>query len=58
LLARLKNAGWLAYRWEESSSGPPRKYYKLTDNGSQLLDSLNGEWDQFVNAVNSLKNPT
>ena len=33
LLTRLKNAGLLEYRWEESSSGPPRKYYSLSDSG-------------------------
>lgn len=54
LLTRLKNAGWLEYRWEESKSGPPRKYYKLTENGERLLEALDQEWNQFVNAVNSL----
>ncbi len=29
LLTRLKNAGLLDYTWVESTSGPPRKYYKL-----------------------------
>ena len=33
LLTRLKNAGLLSYRWEESTSGPPRKYYELTGFG-------------------------
>ena len=37
LLTRLKNAGLLAYRWEESTSGPPRKYYALTENGKLFL---------------------
>ena len=54
LLTRLKNAGWLDYRWEESKSGPPRKYYKLTENGERLLAALDQEWNAFVNAVNSL----
>lgn len=54
LLTRLKNAGWLEYRWEESKSGPPRKYYKLTPNGERLLQTLDQEWNQFVQAVNSL----
>ena len=35
LLTRLKNTGLLTYRWEESTSGPPRKYYKLTETGEQ-----------------------
>jgi len=44
----------LEYRWEESKSGPPRKYYKLTPNGERLLETLDQEWNQFVQAVNSL----
>ena len=40
LLTRLKNAGLLSYRWEESKSGPPRKYYQLTEIGSEFLKEL------------------
>ena len=36
LLTRLKNAEVLTYRWEESTSGPPRKYYSLTAHGQRL----------------------
>ncbi|MEY3101921.1 MAG: hypothetical protein RL558_198 [Bacteroidota bacterium] len=56
LLTRMKNSGWLDYRWEESKSGPPRKYYQLTEEGRNLLEALNQEWTGFVDAVNSLKN--
>jgi PadR family transcriptional regulator PadR len=51
LLNRLKNAGFLDYNWKESTSGPPRKYYKLTENGATFLDSLLGSWDQLDKAV-------
>jgi PadR family transcriptional regulator PadR len=51
LLTRLKNAGLLTYRWVESNSGPPRKYYKLTYDGEQCLMELNYSWQQLVNAV-------
>ena len=37
LLTRQKNAGLLSYRWEESSQGPPRKYYRLTEKGKEFL---------------------
>ena len=40
LLTRLKNAELLTYRWEESTSGPPRKYYKLTNEGKTFLKEL------------------
>ncbi|MEO6884258.1 MAG: PadR family transcriptional regulator [Bacteroidia bacterium] len=51
LLTRLKNEGLLTYRWEESSSGPPRKYYKLTEIGTKFLDELNMTWNELVEAV-------
>ena len=51
LLTRLKNAGLLAYRWEESTSGPPRKYYALTENGKLFLTGLNATWSELQLAV-------
>ena len=51
LLMRLKNDGLLSYRWEESTSGPPRKYYKLTALGEQFLNELKNTWDELVDAV-------
>jgi len=52
LLTRLKNAGLLNYRWEESTSGPPRKYYGLTETGKLFLNELNITWSELQNAVN------
>ena len=51
LLTRLKNAGLLNYRWEESTSGPPRNY-GLTETGRLFLKELNGTWTELQNAVN------
>ena len=51
LLTRLKNAGLLNYRWEESTSGPPRKYYALTELGQRFLNELTTTWDELQNAV-------
>jgi PadR family transcriptional regulator PadR len=51
LLTRLKNAGLLNYRWEESTSGPPRKYYGLTETGKIFLSGLNTTWNELVAAV-------
>ena len=56
LLTRLKNDGLLSYRWEESTSGPPRKYYSLTETGTKVLESLKDNWMQLSNSVNSLIN--
>ncbi|MDG1573393.1 PadR family transcriptional regulator [Robiginitalea sp. M366] len=56
LLTRLKNAGLLSYRWEESSSGPPRKYYGLTETGKMFLKELDTTWDELRTAVNVVTN--
>jgi PadR family transcriptional regulator PadR len=54
LLTRLKNADMLTYRWVESSSGPPRKYFSLTGKGEQFYLELEATWNELANAVNSL----
>lgn len=51
LLTRLKNAGLLAYNWVESTSGPPRKYFKLTDDGEVFLQELEETWNDLSHAV-------
>jgi len=56
LLTRLKNDGLLSYRWEESTMGPPRKYYELTDKGKIFLNELNTAWLDFVRTVNLIVN--
>jgi len=55
LLTRQKNAGLLSYRWEESTQGPPRKYYSLTESGKEFLKDLDTSWHELVNAINNLK---
>jgi PadR family transcriptional regulator PadR len=56
LLTRLKNDGLLNYRWEESTSGPPRKYYTLTETGKIFLGELHATWIDLKNAVNLVTN--
>lgn len=56
LLTRLKNAGLLTYRWEESKSGPPRKYYSLTELGKSFLEELSKTWEELEKAVNNTRN--
>jgi len=51
LLNRLKNEGILEYRWEESKSGPPRKYYKITPKGKALLEELIKSWNELLASV-------
>ena len=54
LLTRQKNAGLLSYRWEESTQGPPRKYYNLTELGHEFLKELDNSWNELVTAVESI----
>ena len=51
LLTRLKNADLLQYRWEESTSGPPRKYYSITTKGKSFLSELQQVWNELNKAV-------
>ncbi len=57
LLTRLKNGGLLSYRWEESTSGPPRKYYGLTPTGHDFLKELNTTWEELQHAVTLVTKP-
>jgi PadR family transcriptional regulator PadR len=53
LLTRLKNNGLLTYQWQESSSGPPRKYYYLSSAGLEVLKRLDTTWEQLCFSVNT-----
>ena len=57
LLTRLKNSGLLNYRWEESTTGPPRKYYTLTEGGELFLVELTTTWNELHNAVSLVTLP-
>ena len=54
LLTRFKNADMLTYRWEESSAGPPRKYFSLTTKGELFYKELEQTWDELSVAVNTI----
>ena len=56
LLTRLKNAGLLTYRWVESNSGPPRKYFLMTDKGIEFYGELERTWKELADAVHALTN--
>jgi PadR family transcriptional regulator PadR len=58
LLTRLKNADMLTYRWVESNSGPPRKYFSLTEKGQAFYSELEATWKELANAVNTLAKKT
>jgi PadR family transcriptional regulator PadR len=54
LLTRLRKAGLVDYKWVESTSGPPRKYYKLTDSGRGFLLQLDATWEELMNSTNNI----
>ena len=54
LLSRLKNDGLLSYNWVESKSGPPRKYYQLTEEGRKFMEELLVTWKELVESVEQL----
>lgn len=56
LLTRLKNDGLLHYEWQESTQGPPRKYYALSPDGEQFLEGLDSAWGELSNTISYLKN--
>ncbi|MBA5246362.1 PadR family transcriptional regulator [Marnyiella aurantia] len=60
LLTRLKNGEFLSYRWEESTGGPPRKYYQITEKGNLFLAELLTTWRELNESVNQItkNNPT
>lgn len=57
LLNRLKNADILSYRWVESTSGPPRKYFSLTENGKKFHSLLETTWNELASGVNTVATP-
>ncbi len=57
LLSRMKNSGLLAYRWEESREGPPRKYFRLTHEGELLLGDLEREWTAITTSIEKVTTP-
>lgn len=54
LLTRLKNAELLTYRWVESNSGPPRKYFSLTEKGAKFYEELAATWKELADAVETI----
>lgn len=54
MLSRLKEQGLVSYDWEESSSGPPRKYYELTPSGRKMLDELEKTWKKLQKSIKTL----
>jgi len=58
LLSRLRTGGLVTTSWQESTSGPPRRYYRLTKDGVAALESFERAWEPFRDAVDRTLNGT
>jgi len=56
LLTRLRKSGLVEYKWVESKTGPPRKYYWLTNKGSEFLANLNETWSELIDSTKAIIN--
>lgn len=54
LLSRLQKEGLLSHEWQESEQGPPRKYYKITDFGEQVMKTVGEEISNLNSTINKL----
>ncbi|WP_277050705.1 PadR family transcriptional regulator [Ruania albidiflava] len=53
LLSRLRRSGWVETSWQESSAGPPRRYYTVTREGERALETFQSAWTPFRTAVDT-----
>ena len=56
LLSRLRTSGLVTTSWQESTSGPPRRYYQLTEQGEAALEAFERAWKPFRDAVDRTLN--
>ena len=56
MLSRLRKSGYITHRWQESSQGPPRKYYSLTKSGKNFLKQLEESWLSLIRAIEKVRN--
>ena len=54
LLSRLKKSNYIQHNWKESTQGPPRKYYSITDYGLEHLKVLIVSWSDINSSVKKL----
>jgi PadR family transcriptional regulator, regulatory protein PadR len=54
LLGRLRREGMVETTWRESAAGPPRRYYRITDEGDAALRAFAGQWARFRTSVDAL----
>lgn len=55
VLNRLTKEGKVTYQWEESTQGPPRKYFLITTLGREYLQETEQVWDEISGSITKLK---
>lgn len=53
LLSRLRRSGWVETSWQESTAGPPRRYYTVTREGERALETFLSAWTPFRTGVDT-----
>ena len=54
VLKRLKDVNYVTTYLQESESGPARKYYHLTDEGTKCYGEMKAEWEEFAKAMSEI----
>lgn len=54
LLSRLQKDGLLMHEWQESEQGPPRKYYRITDYGHDVMMHMESDIDALNKTLQKL----
>lgn len=57
VLSRLTKEGKVAYEWQESTQGPPRKYFIATPYGKECMEKMSRVWSELVLTIASLQAP-
>jgi len=55
ILARLEQEKLVESYTQNSTDGPPRKYFRMTEAGSETLGSMNGHWEQMIASIETVK---
>ncbi|MDH4203726.1 MAG: PadR family transcriptional regulator [Phycisphaerae bacterium] len=55
ILARLEEEKLVENYTEPSADGPPRKYFKLTGAGAEILNQMNGHWEQMIDSIQHVR---
>jgi PadR family transcriptional regulator, regulatory protein PadR len=53
-LHKLEKQEYIACYWQNQEKGPARKYYRITTQGKEMLETKTSEWHKYVQVMNNL----